>query len=93
MPEVAVIGDRFMKPEIFASTLRTIPGADLDIRTQELAWPDEPMSHGYAGTRSRAEGVHGQPEDIVDFLADAEILVTHLAPVNGWLLDRCPERS
>ena len=51
------------------------------------------MSHGYAGTRSRAEGVHGQPEYIVDFLADAEILVTHLAPVNGWLLDRCPERS
>jgi D-3-phosphoglycerate dehydrogenase / 2-oxoglutarate reductase len=33
----------------------------------------------------------GRPEDIVDFLADAEILVTHLAPVNGWLLDRCPE--
>ena len=27
----------------------------------------------------------------MDFLADAEILVTHLAPVNGWLLDRCPE--
>jgi D-3-phosphoglycerate dehydrogenase / 2-oxoglutarate reductase len=92
MPEVAVIGDRFMKPEIFASTLRTIPGADLDIRTLELAWPDEPMSHGYAG--DALEGLKefmGKPEDIVDFLADAEILVTHLAPVNGWLLDRCPE--
>jgi D-3-phosphoglycerate dehydrogenase / 2-oxoglutarate reductase len=92
MPEVAVIGDRFMKPEIFASALRTIPGADLDIRTQELAWPDEPMSHGYAG--DALEGLKefmGRPEDIVDFLADAEILVTHLAPVNGWLLDRCPE--
>jgi D-3-phosphoglycerate dehydrogenase len=92
MPEVAVIGDRFMKPEIFASALRTIPGADLDIRTLELAWPDEPMSHGYAG--DALEGLKefmGRPEDIVDFLADAEILVTHLAPVNGWLLDRCPE--
>jgi D-3-phosphoglycerate dehydrogenase len=92
MPEVAVIGDRFMKPEIFAQALRTIRGADLDIRTHELAWPDEPMSHGYAG--DALEGLRefmGRPEDIVDFLADAEILVTHLAPVNGWLLDRCPE--
>lgn len=92
--EVAVIGDRFMKPAIFAEALRAVPGGEgLEVRTRELAWPDEAMRHGYAGGGDGLEGLKefmGRPEELVDLVEGAEILVNHLAPVNGWLLDRCP---
>jgi D-3-phosphoglycerate dehydrogenase / 2-oxoglutarate reductase len=89
--KVAVIGDRFMRPEVFIAALRERAGADLDIRSRELPWPDEPMQHGYAG--DALEGLTefmGRPEDFVGLLEDVEVLVDHLAPVTGWLLDRCP---
>jgi D-3-phosphoglycerate dehydrogenase / 2-oxoglutarate reductase len=90
--KVAVIGDRFMQPEVFVKALRERAGAELDLRTRELPWPDEPMQHGYAG--DALEGLTefmGRPEDFVELLDGVEILVNHLAPVTGWLLDRCPE--
>lgn len=59
MRKVAVVGDLFMKPEVFADALRSAAGGELDIRTRELPWPDEPMRHGepggpLAGLRERA---------------------------------------
>ena len=33
----------------------------------------------------------GEPDEIADFIGDAEILVDHLAPVTGAMLDRLPE--
>jgi D-3-phosphoglycerate dehydrogenase len=89
--KVAVIGDRFMQPEFFVAALRERAGAELELRTRELPWPDEPMQHGYAG--DALEGLTefmGRPEDFVELLDGARILVNHLAPVTGWLLDRCP---
>ena len=90
--EVAVIGDRFMRPGVLIAALRERAGAELEIRSRELPWPDEPMRHGYAG--DALEGLTefvGRPEDFVDLLEGVEILVDHLAPVTGWLLDRCPK--
>ena len=49
------------------------------------------MKHGYAG--DGLEGLKeylGEPDEIVRFVGDAEILVTHLAPINGAILDRLP---
>lgn len=46
--KVAVIGDHFVKPRVFVEAWQQLPGADLDIRTPELDWPDTPMVHGYA---------------------------------------------
>ena len=45
---LAVIGDRFMKPDFFVEALHQRVGAGFDLRTRELAWPDEAMQHGYA---------------------------------------------
>jgi D-3-phosphoglycerate dehydrogenase / 2-oxoglutarate reductase len=90
--KLAVIGDGFMKPEVFVAALHKWVGADLELRTCELPWPDQPMQHGYAG--DALEGLTefmGRPEDFVEVLDGVEILVNHLAPVTGWLLDRCPE--
>ena len=92
MRKVAVVGDLFMKPEVFADALRSAGASDqLDIRTRELPWPDQPMRHGEpGGPLAGLREFVGEPADIADLVADAEILVTHVAPVNAWLLDRAP---
>ncbi|MBX6322107.1 MAG: 2-hydroxyacid dehydrogenase [Rhodospirillaceae bacterium] len=88
---IAIIGDRFMKPEAFTEALTSVLGEGLDLRTLELAWPDEPMRHGYVdeGLPGLREYL-GDPDAIVDFVAGAEVLVNHLAPVTGAMLDRLP---
>lgn len=88
---IAVIGDHFMKPEMFAAALQemNIPGSS--VRTLQLDWPDTPMVHGYAG--DELEGLKeylGDPEDILSFIDDARILINHLAPVSRAMLERLP---
>lgn len=88
---IAVIGDRFMLPSIFVDKITTACGNDIDIRTLEQSWPDEPMEHGYAG--SKVDGLKefvGNPDDIAAFIGDASLLVTHLAPVSRTMLERLP---
>ena len=92
MTDIAIIGDRFMLPEAFATALRRVVGPEVVLRTLELPWPDEAMVHGYAG--SGLEGLReyqGDPDAIVDFIGKASILVDHLAPINGAMLDRLPD--
>ena len=92
MTDIAIIGDRFMLPGAFVEELRKVLGEAATLRTLELPWPDAPMVHGYAG--SGLEGLkeyQGEPEAIVGFIGDAEILVTHLAPITGAMLDRMPQ--
>ena len=72
MTEIAIIGDRFMLPDAFATALRRVVGPEASLRTLELPWPDEPMVHGYAG--SGLEGLkeyQGDPEAIVEFVGGA----------------------
>ena len=91
MTEIAIIGDRFMLPEAFAAALRPVVGQAASMRTYELPWPDEPMVHGYAG--SGLDGLkeyQGDPDAIAEFVGDAAILVDHLAPITGAMLDRLP---
>jgi D-3-phosphoglycerate dehydrogenase len=91
MTEIAIIGDRFMLPDAFAAALRPVVGEGVRLRTFELPWPDEPMVHGYAG--SGLDGLkeyQGDPDAIAEFIGGASILVDHLAPVTGAMLDRLP---
>lgn len=88
---VAIIGDRFMLPRLFEQALRDVCGDTLTIRSLEQPWPDEPMEHGYA--KAGMDGLKeymGQPDDIVAFIGDAPILVTHLAPLSAGMMDRLP---
>jgi D-3-phosphoglycerate dehydrogenase / 2-oxoglutarate reductase len=89
---IAVIGDRFMKPEAFVSVLQPLVGAEADLRSLELGWPDEPMRHGYVdGGLPGLKEYLGEPDAVVAFLDGAEILVNHLAPISGPMLDRLPK--
>jgi D-3-phosphoglycerate dehydrogenase len=92
MPKsVAVIGDLFMLPEVFARELEAACGDDVSVHMRRDNWPDEPMEHGYA-----VEGMDGLKEyfgtadDVVEFIGDAEILVTHLAPLSRGMFERLP---
>lgn len=90
---IAIIGDLFMTSAIFAEAIRAAcPGADLDIRTHDLPWPDEPMEHGYA--RAGLDGLKeymGTPDEVVALTGDAELLVTHLAPLSSGIIARLPD--
>ena len=89
--KIAVIGDQFMKASAFTDALAKVPGLDADVRTMELPWPDQPMRHGYVdGGLPGLREYLGEPDDIVRFVDGAEILINHLAPINGDILDRLP---
>lgn len=87
--KIAIIGDRFMLPEMFEREIEDLNGKEHDIRCMANDWPDEPVEHGYA-----AEGMDGLKEyignadEISEFIDDAEILVTHLAPLTRAMMGK-----
>jgi D-3-phosphoglycerate dehydrogenase / 2-oxoglutarate reductase len=89
--EVAIIGDYFMLPEVFEEKVREACGDAVSIRIRKDNWPDEPMAHGYSypGMEGLKE-YFGSADGVIDFVGDAEILVTHLAPVSRRVLERLP---
>ncbi|KMW56157.1 D-3-phosphoglycerate dehydrogenase [Candidatus Rhodobacter oscarellae] len=89
--EVAIIGDHFMLPEIFDEKLQDACGDRVVTRTRKDAWPDVPMEHGYAvaGMDGLKEYL-GTADEVVDFVGDAQILVTHLAPMSRGMFERLP---
>ncbi len=94
--KIAIIGDRFMLPEMFQQEIETLNGTELDIRCMANNWPDEPVEHGYAADRTSDNGMGklkeyiGDPDEVCEFIADAEILVTHLAPLSEAMLNKLP---
>lgn len=88
---IAIVGDRFMLPAVFAERISAACGPGHDIRALEQPWPDEPMQ--MAGRADGLEGLRefmGDPNEIVRFVGDAEIFVTHLAPLSGPMMDALP---
>lgn len=89
--KIAIIGDRFMLPDVFREEIEKACGNGLDIRTLEHPWPDEPMEHGYAAAGlDGLKEYFGDPDEVVAFAGDAEILVTQLAPLSGGMMELLP---
>ena len=87
--KVAIIGDHFMLPDIFKHALsETQIPQTTEIKSLQLEWPNIPMRSG-DGTIGVNEYV-GDPDEIVRFIGDAEILINHLAPVTREMLPRLP---
>jgi D-3-phosphoglycerate dehydrogenase len=87
--DVAIVGDNFMRPALFEHALVAACGNRVALRSLTLPWPDAPMEHGYA--KAGLDGLkeyQGDPDEIVEFVGAAEILVTQLAPISAGMLDR-----
>ena len=89
--KVAIIGDRFMLSSTFEKAIRETCSVPIEVRTLDLDFPDVPMRQGSEsdGTAGLKEFL-GDPEPIADFIGDAELLVTHLAPLSGAMLKKLP---
>lgn len=90
--KVAIIGDNFMLPNIFAARLRDVVDDDLSISIHQNNWPGEPLIHGH--TTPGMDGLKeyfGTAEDVVKFVGEAEILITHLAPMSRPMLEQLPD--
>ena len=99
---VTVIGDNFMLPEKFISSLDRLDGIEFVIRQDKQPWPDEDMTHGYepaAGDESQPglselaglKEYFGTPEDVIPLIEDAEIYIGHLAPITQSVIDAAPD--
>lgn len=81
--KIGIIGDGFMQPRFFEAALaRELPERQVIFKKLELQWPLKVKSTKYDPTLPVGEFV-GRPEDYFDFLADLDILVTHLAPITS----------
>ena len=90
--DIAIIGDRFMLPDMFEAALIEACGDQVACRKLEFAWPDEPMAHGYA--EPGLEGLKeyfGTPDEVVAHVGDAPALVTHLAPLSASMFAAMPK--
>jgi D-3-phosphoglycerate dehydrogenase / 2-oxoglutarate reductase len=90
--KISIIGDRFMLSSVFElALLDRCKNFNLDIQKHDLAWPDEPMEHGYAvqGMDGLKEYM-GNADRVVELVGDAEIVVTQLAPFSASIMDRLP---
>jgi D-3-phosphoglycerate dehydrogenase / 2-oxoglutarate reductase len=91
--KIAIIGDHFMLSTMFEEALNhRCKEFEIEIRSHTLPWPDQPMEHGYAvdGMEGLKEYM-GSAEDIVQATGDAEILVTHLAPLSAAIMEQLPD--
>ncbi len=89
---IAIIGDNFMLPDVFEEKIRAAVQRDLDIRKLQQPWPDEAMEHGYAQAgMDNLKEYMGDADEIVRFIADAEVLVTQLAPLSRGMLEQLPQ--
>nr|WP_321443379.1 2-hydroxyacid dehydrogenase [uncultured Cohaesibacter sp.] len=89
--KAAIIGDQFMLASTFEQALRDSCPVPIDIRTLNLDFPDVPMRQGREddGTAKLKEFL-GDPDPIAEFIGDAELLVTHLAPLSAGMLKKLP---
>lgn len=91
MTEIAIIGDNFMLPEVFAEKIEAACDQELNIRTMRQPWPDEPMEHGYAvAGMDGLKEYFGTAEEVVEFVGEAEIFVTQLAPLSRTMMEKLP---
>lgn len=92
--KIAVAGDRFMRPDFFSEALSRRAAESggnltLDIRVLESPWPDAPMTLSDPRFPEIREFI-GEPDEVADFIGDAEVLVNHLAPVTSEMLEKLP---
>ncbi len=92
MTKVAIIGDNFMLSDMFEDKLSDVLNRNaISVRKHTFNWPGGPLVQG-----NTAPGMDGLKEyfadsgDVASLIGDAEVLITHLAPVSRDVLSRLP---
>jgi len=90
--KVAVVGDNFMQSSAFEDALNKKIPTGLDINSFDLPFPDEPVIQ-YSGDPAYSEikEFQGTAEKIVSQAKDAQVLITHVAPLTRSMLDLLPD--
>ncbi len=93
MTKACIIGDNFMLASVFEEKLIKAVGADsVQATLHSFNWPGDPLVHGH--TTPGMEGLKeyfGDAEEVLQMIGDAEILITHLAPVSRKMLTQLPD--
>ncbi|WP_152045839.1 2-hydroxyacid dehydrogenase [Aureimonas psammosilenae] len=84
---ITIIGDHFMLPQMFREAIDEACDQPPPMVLHTLDWPDRPMEFGMAGLRE----YQGSEEDTLELIGDADILVTHLAPLSRAMLEKLPK--
>ena len=90
--KLAVLGDLFMLSDMFETALiDRCRLHELKITKHNFPWPDFPMQNdnaadGLAGLKE----YFGSADEVVKLTGEAEILVTHLAPLSAGIMDQLP---
>jgi D-3-phosphoglycerate dehydrogenase len=84
--KIAVIGDRFITPELVAELIaeyvEPVTGP-CTLQAMMLGWPEETPVHD-----DELQEYVGDPAAIAAFAADAQVVVTQVAPIGRVLLDK-----
>lgn len=89
--EVAIIGDRFMLPDMFEDALIEACDDKVSCRKLQQPWPDAPMEHGYAAPgMDGLKEYMGSADEVVAHIGGAPVLVTHLAPLSRTMFEAMP---
>ncbi|MEZ4557945.1 MAG: NAD(P)-dependent oxidoreductase, partial [Caldilineaceae bacterium] len=85
---IAAFGDLFVRPELMEAALREHLGAagfDCTVRTAQMDWPTQPLAHN-----AEVAEYLGDPQQVIALARDADLLVTHVAPVTAAVFAACP---
>lgn len=88
MLRIAVVGDRFITPEIVCQLIGEVVEpvvGKCDVRALQLEWPD----HTPVADDELHEYV-GDPAMIAEFARDAHVVVTQVAPLSRRLIEQSP---
>ncbi|MEP3279885.1 MAG: 2-hydroxyacid dehydrogenase [Stappiaceae bacterium] len=93
MKRVSIIGDNFMLADVFEAKLIEAVGTDsVSICKHDFNWPGEPLVHGH--TTPGMDGLKeyfGNAEAVLSLVGEADILITHLAPMSADILSQLPQ--
>ena len=85
MVHVLCAGDRFITAESFAAAVREVLGDGTPVVEHRSAWPDEPFGE-VEGVKEAA----GPVAELARLAHDAEVILTHLAPVTASVIEAAP---
>jgi D-3-phosphoglycerate dehydrogenase len=86
--KIAVIGDLFVRSKLFQESLKqnlTSIVGEITFLCRDLEWPEAPV----VSNEEISEFV-GDPREIAEWISEAQIIVTHVAPITRDVIEATP---